>query len=138
MDRSTYDTYVSLYNSGDYRTVVDTYYTDDVSFVIYGKTVTHGAADTLRWLTEIHDGVTETLLIDEVISDGDNSLRVRAREKMECVRDTDKLATGPMHAGDVRIAPLDAHYLIRDGKFSRISLERGAGPVEVSFAAEGR
>lgn len=135
MDRSTYDDYVSLYNSGDYRTVVETYYTDDVSFVMHGQTVTRGAADTLRWLTDIHDGVTETLLVDEVIVEGSMGLQVRARERMVCFHDTDVLDI-PMQTGDVRVRPVDTHYVIRDGKFSRISFAQGAGPVEMSIASE--
>ncbi|WP_433654536.1 hypothetical protein ACQPW1_27755 [Nocardia sp. CA-128927] len=143
MNENEFAQYVELYNSGNYREVVNSYYHHNIRIDIYGVNFTRGASDTLQWLQNNHDGLVETMLVDDLwISANRRDVYVRVRERLVALETVKRLASGPLAPGQVRTTSFRAHYLVRDGKFVRITLDlptdqssRTDEPVSVPVAA---
>ncbi|WP_405163043.1 hypothetical protein OG203_43435 [Nocardia sp. NBC_01499] len=130
MNETEFARYVELYNSGNYREVVNRYYHQNVRIDIYGVGFTRGASDTLRWMENTHDGVTETMLVDDLrISANRRDVYARVRERLVALERVKRLASGPLAPGQVRTTSFRAHYVVANGKFIRIAFDL---PAELS------
>ncbi|MFG1793003.1 hypothetical protein [Nocardia sp. NPDC049149] len=130
MNENEFARYVALYNSGNFRHVVDDYYHENIRIDIYGVNFTRGALDTLQWLQNSHDGLIETMLVDDLrISANGRDVYARVRERLVALEVVKRLASGPLVPGQVRTTTFHAHFLVKDGRFVRIALDLPKEPL---------
>lgn len=83
MNENEFARYVELYNSGNYRDVVNAYYHENIRIDIYGVNFTRGAPDTLHWLQNTHVGLIEIMIVDGLrISANGRDIYARVRETL--------------------------------------------------------
>ncbi|MCM6772431.1 hypothetical protein NDR87_00890 [Nocardia sp. CDC159] len=132
MDQAAFANYIALYNTADYRRVVDTYYAEDVSVVVFGWTVARGAQAVRDWLIGARRAVSETLLVQETEFD-EFGLRVWARACQILVArsDIDLAEPGQPLVDKVHIVPVSLQFLLRGDRIARILVEEGPGTAQV-------
>ncbi|MFD6160016.1 hypothetical protein ACFWF7_29675 [Nocardia sp. NPDC060256] len=130
MNEDEFARYVELYNSGNYRDVVDSYYHENVRIDIYGVNFTRGAADTLHWLQSTHVGLLEIMIVDGLrVSANGRDIYARVRETLVALEAVKRLASGPLAPGQVRTTTFAAHYVVADGKFVHVTLDLPRAPL---------
>ncbi|MFI6996518.1 hypothetical protein [Nocardia sp. NPDC050175] len=130
MNEDEFARYVELYNSGNYRDVVDSYYHENVRIDIYGVNFTRGASDTLHWLQNTHVGLIEIMIVDGLrVSANGRDIYARVRETLVALEAVKRLASGPLAPGQVRTTSFAAHYVVADGKFTHVTLELPRSPL---------
>ncbi|MEU7141381.1 hypothetical protein ABZ942_18140 [Nocardia sp. NPDC046473] len=130
MNEDEFARYVELYNSGNYRDVVDGYYHENVRIDIYGVNFTRGASDTLHWLQNTHVGLLEIMIVDGLrVSANGRDIYARVRETLVALETVKRLASGPLVPGQVRTTSFAAHYVVVDGKFTHVTLDVPRSPL---------
>lgn len=95
MDRSTFDRYISVYNSGDLEALAG-FYADDIVFENFGDR--HEGPDVLAFMGQLHHVITDQFEPITVVADGD-SIAMEANSVITALQDLPDLPAGPMQKG---------------------------------------
>ncbi|RDI61357.1 hypothetical protein DFR76_11482 [Nocardia pseudobrasiliensis] len=132
MDRATFEDYLARHNAGDYRSMAERYFHPEIVIEVAGHPVVHGRDAALRRLDAVVRDVTSTLFAyDLELDPGGLEVWVDLYEWAECRHDGSSLFGVPMRAGQIRLVPLRAHFILRGLRFGCILVESADQPIEI-------
>lgn len=121
MNRATYDEFVALFNQREIEKAAARFFMDDIVFEFGGAPALRGAKAFVDRFFRVHDGLTETLR-PRVVLIGDGYLFSEVDADFVALKDNDKLASGPMKAGEKITRTAFSLYQVKGGRFSHVKV----------------
>lgn len=118
--KKLFEDYFRIYDSGDYRTALDKYYTDDAVFE-NTRVEVKGRDNIIEWFTESHAlGYTENLTATNTVI-AENGIAVELEQEFMGLKDVPTHYVSPLAKGEtIKTKGVAAFYQLKDGKISSV------------------
>lgn len=126
MERSEFEAYMTAYNENDLERIFS-WYAPDIIFENFGGY--QKGEDVLVFLRQLHEMVSSTFTIRQLLVDGDH-LAMEADCEIEAKIDLPQLPAGPMRAGEKNVCRIFGFYKTKGKKIIHIKVA-GWPPVPV-------
>jgi limonene-1,2-epoxide hydrolase len=120
MTQQEFQRYVDAFNRGDYKAAVATWFSEDLVFE--GKDLRiEGSDAVLAFFIQGHEGMDERLTVERFTSQGD-LITVELCCELAFHVDKPDFVVRPSKKGETYAFNMFVDYLVRDGRFTRISI----------------
>ena len=109
-----YDAYVALFNVGDDRRLIETFYHDDITFTGASR-IYHGKDELIGFLAWAHDGVREIIREQTVLRD-DNKIFAEIDMDFIATKVRPDFPFGALRPGDICTVKFFVLYTLMDNK----------------------
>jgi len=118
--RKLFEDYFRIYDSGDYRTALNKYYTEDAVFE-NTRVEIKGKDNIIEWFTDSHAlGYTENLTATNTVI-AENGIAVELEQEFTGLQDVPNHYVSPLGKGEtIKTKGVAAFYRLKDGKISRV------------------
>ncbi|MFC1532008.1 nuclear transport factor 2 family protein [Thermodesulfobacteriota bacterium] len=122
MDKETLLEYCRIYNSGDYKKAISTYYAEDAVFEASDYRV-EGRDNIIEFLSEGHTGLTEVMEFTNILIEGDR-IAVELEAEFTAMEDKPDSHIRALKKGDSFKLKMSSFYKVKDEKISHIRIYR--------------